>query len=265
MKSFLFEESRNNLEEIVLQYQQGIVDKKRLLEQLSPLIYNMPARMKQFDPDLTHSFYIYAISKVEKAIRRYNHQHNCSFRSWFFLKLQRDFFQFIKKYKRRLKFDELICDSRDFTYIPAEKREERESMGILKKGVLNKREKRIVKLKYGIDDSGLSEESLDKVRKIKLLEDELSKKYYQLLTIEKEIAATSCPRTKTSLRIRAGEVRRIKRAIEKRYNRYKLWPTDKWVASQLKIKRGTVSSYLHTIRQKIKKELKNCYLKPPGN
>lgn len=248
------EKQSEELKKALINYRCGKLTKEKLINILTPYIYNLPAKLLHFDPDLTHNFYVHVISRLDRSLARYNEQSDCTFLSWFYVKLKRDFFQFMKKHKRKLRGESLIQSSEELDNLPQQRADMREKIKLLEGDTLNKREKMIVKLKYGIENSRLSEASINKLRGKRLLEKELNKKYYKLLTIHKELAETSCPRRRMELRLREKETRRIKRLIEKRYNSYNLWPSDKWVGSKLKLKRGTVSYYLYRIKQKLKKD-----------
>lgn len=244
----------NDLKEVIVNYRNGKITKEKLINLLTPYIYNLPAKFQHFDPDLTHNFYIHVISRLEYSLVKYNEQSDCTFLSWFYVKLKRDFFQFMKKHNRKLKGESLIESSEELDNLPQQRVLIQEKIRLLEGDTLNKREKMIVKLKYGIENSQLNEASINKLKGIRVLEKELNKKYYRLLAIHKELAETSCPRRRMELRLREKETRRIKRLLERRYNSYHLWPSDRWVGSKLKLKRGTVSYYLYRIKQKIKRD-----------
>lgn len=256
LKKENIEKKNNNkeLKEVIVNYRSGKITREKLINILTPYIYNLPAKLLQFDPDLTHNFYVHVISRLDKSLARYNVQSDCTFLSWFYVKLKRDFFQFMKKHKRRLRGESHIESSGELDSLAHQRLEIAEKVSILEGDCLNKREKMIVRLKYGIENSQLNEASIGKLKRVRLLEKELNKKYYRLLDIQKELVETGCPRRRMELRLRERETRRIKRLIEKRYSSYNLWPSDRWVGRKLKLKRGTVSYYLYRIKQKLKRE-----------
>ena len=144
----------------------------------------------------------------------------------------------------------------------------RDSYGIPSvKAITNKsiakimKEKNVLSLKYAIEfeNRDVSESAkiiLEKLDRRKKIENLIAFYHNKLLRIHRDINKVILDHEKTEeLKIRENKIRAKKNSALKRYNRLRIYPSDKWVGQKLGISKGTVSAYINKIKSKIKKNM----------
>lgn len=251
---------KENIEKMIENYNEkkGNISRREILSLLSPSILNTPLFCNCYDKDIKSDFYLYVLSDLDKLLKKYKKQENCSFLSWFSIVLQRKFIQYrIKKEKshreiiekRNIRFDEI-----EYKTPPQQKQKNVDLSKIFNLNCLSKVEKKIVDLKFGTNEH--NDASLEsKQRKLKLLEQRIVKNYFQLIDLHEQIGKTRDLQEKDKLKEKIKLVRQAKRKNEQQIYAINMTNSNKWIAEQLHIAEGTVSSHISRLKEKLRKNI----------
>ncbi len=250
---------KENIIKYVKKFQKGLIPKREFINKINPIILKIPFYQGYKSIDIKHEFYAHILSKIEKIISLYIEIPNANFTTWLNVVLKREFIYFITKKNKINEFESLqvIEATNNYSYQIQETLNptNKSSIDISQ---LTEKEKNVVALKYGIkiykrDISESINQILKKLDKKKSIGNTISRKYYKILKLQKQISKTEDFDKKLILENELKKIKFYKRKLEKFFNSYSILPTNKWVGEQLGLSTGTIAAYLNKIKKKLLK------------
>jgi hypothetical protein len=234
-------------------YQKSRISTRDFLREIGIYILKFPFFHGYKDEDLRHEFFAYVVSKIRNIIMSYEKYENSSFLSWFNTVLKHQFFSFMKKYNsEKSLMDQFNCDFYENEEIYSASHETDHINIDLSH--LSGKERRVVALKYGLSDSMFhTDYILKRIERKKMLEERISKKFFNLIRIHNELSTELDPERKKRLFLKEDLLKKNKRKLESALSSLSFTNTNEWVGSQLSMNAGTVATYLKRAKTKLKR------------
>ncbi|MCG8570706.1 MAG: hypothetical protein MJB14_11255 [Spirochaetes bacterium] len=248
-----------SVKELVLKFQKGYVNRRVLISGLTPLIMTIPKYFKVYDKDIVQEFYCLIIQDIEKIISKYKSYDSCKFETWFILVAKWRLIDIIRQEKSRV--SKLDANSFDLDYLmdSSEEKIKDDSVDLTR---FSPMERRIIKEKYLPDifhnfQNNNIEEILTRLEKKRSLEDKISWYYQRILNIHNKVLALRKDNKDInldSLKNKERKLYTLKEKLERQYHNFKVCSSNLQIAEQLKLDKGTVSTYTNRIKKKLKKK-----------
>ncbi len=245
----------------VKRYLSGRLSRREIISVLTPTILIIPKLFKNYDPDIRSEFYMEILGSIEKIVSKYKEIENCRFETWFIFVLKRCFVLYLRRNKKR----DNLCGDRELDenklrshYNDKNSEQPHEHYKITN---LTDTERTILKYKFGFysEDLITCDKVEEKMKRKISMEIKMNSYYQQLLKIQMQQKYMLSELEMAILKEKEQRIYNNKRKIEKVYAKYKIQPSNRWIAEKLDIAEGTVSSLINRIRDKIKRKYGNNF------
>ena len=253
---------QKNLKQKAIKFQQGLVSRREIIDDLSSMILYVPKAMKCVDYDVRYDFYLEIISHIDTIIKCYIPDDNFTFETWFIQLLKKRFISFMRSQKLKAIHveDNVIVDLFDY--------EENEDVvnynsiysifDDLDFSHLTDKEIELLNAKYGFisidqNETPIAKEFFDIEAKHSNLQKRIAKKYTTLLDIQFQISNETDQEKLQILKEREQQVINTKRKLEHRLKSMKSNVTIRSIAKYYNLSKNTVSKYIKQAERKVYK------------